>query len=161
MAIQALGLFLSVTVIDNSNVKSVLKYKFATSTYATALTDAGTVIAALEAFTNLQVKGYAVETRFYDDAFTAGAGNAKVKGVVSGVISGNPTKSADYTVPDPVDAVLGTPGTRGYNVIDTANSIVSDYSALFQSGGKVKISDGEVLGNVTGGKRVTRGSTNP
>lgn len=161
MAYQSLGLFLSVTCIDNSNVKSVLKFKFATATYATALTDAGVVLAALAAFTKLQIKGYAVETRFYDDAFTAGAGNAKVKGVVSGVISGNPTKSADYTVPDPVDTVLGTPGTRGYNVIDISQTIVSDYSALFQTGGKVKISDGEVLGAVTGGKRVTRGSTNP
>jgi hypothetical protein len=161
MAMTSLGYFLSVTTVDAANVPSTLEYELTAATIAAAVTDAAIIVAALLGVTNLNVKGQTISQRFYESTFTVGAGNAKVKGVVSGVIDGQPTKGATYSFPDPVDAILGAVGTRQYNDIDTADALTVAYSDVFQTGGQSKISDGEVLGAVTGGKRVTRGSLNP
>jgi hypothetical protein len=164
LAYVSAGFFLEVTVVDNSQVKSVLEYQMTGANYAAVTSDAPTVLNALAAVSDSNISGYHLVEKFYNDAFavpTTGRSN-KEKAVVSGFIDGNPTKSAVYAIPNPTDTIFaGAPGTRNYNVVDIADTALAAYSALFQTGGKCYISDGEVLGAVKSGVRVTRSSRNP
>jgi hypothetical protein len=154
---------LSVTVVDESSVDSVLSYELTAATYAAAVTDSAAIVAALEAVTQSAVKGQRISGVYYDSAFaapTSGRSNSE-KAVVTGLISGVPTKSAVFAIPNPEDTLFGAPATRAFNVVDLTDAALIAYGALFQTGGKALISDGEVLGALVKGVRVTRSSRQP
>jgi hypothetical protein len=163
MALVTNGFWMTVTLLDAANVPSTLEYQLRAADMAAALTAATEIIGDLVPLTQSKIKAYQVGERYVEDAFTpaAAGANNKIKGLVTGLIDGEPSKSAVFAIPAPVDAIFGTPGTKGYNIIDLANALITDYSNDFRAAGQAYISDGEDLGTLTEGRRVTRASGNP
>lgn len=164
MSYTSQGFFVEITCVDKAQRRSKIVYKLQSTTAADAATDSAAFIALFVTVTNAIVAGYHILQKFSNDAFSVpviGTFNS-VKAVVSGTVVGNPTKSVILNIPNPVDGIFaGGAGTPAYNVVDIADSDLSDYAAAFGTGGQVYISDGELLDAMTKGVRVTRSLRNP
>lgn len=163
MAITFSGYELSLTVTDKAAQDSILTYELVAADETEAIANAATVVAALNAVTDSVVKGQRIARVYFESAFSApvtGLFNSD-KAVVSGRVEGAPNKSAIFTIPNPVDGIFGAAGTSAFNNVDLADAALLTYAALYQTGGVVLISDGEELGGLVKGVRVTRASRNP
>lgn len=168
MALVTDGFELTVSLIDTSGSVSTLSYQLTSADYATALTDAGTIITALDDVTNSTVSNYRVVERFVENAFTlpANAENA-IKAEINAFIDGEGTKKATFRIPAPANAIFVAANGEGYNIVDTSNAEVLAYTGIFEVGtGEASISDGEFLvapvsQAINKGRRVSVYSRNP
>ena len=166
MALTSVGYFTNVTMTDSGKNKSTLHYKLVSADIETAVTDAGTLIAALNAITDGVITSYSVGEEFNEDATFVAAEGVQVENVaiVSVRLDNTEEKWAQLRIPAPnVGIFLATTGTKS-NEIDPADSALNTFLDLFVADtGICKISDGEyiadpaVVANVEG-KRIHRAS---
>ncbi len=145
MAWQEQGFVLDVRQVDAGANEVRKTYVMTAALHATALTDALTIINALEAASALSSKTYTIRQVFINDAFalpTAGV-QAEAKAVLVGADDAVPSKLHRTEISGPEEAVfIATQGT-GANIVDIAATIVKDYWNLFENGGEATLSDGE------------------
>lgn len=164
MALVSQGFSLSVTLSDQGGNKSTLKYDLVAADFATAVTAAATVIAALDAVTDAAIVAYSLAERFEEDTSAFGLGEVENVASIVARIDAAEQKYATIRIPAPVDGIFQAASGPLYNVVDPADVALVAYLDIWDStGGVANLSDGEKLvdpgtaGNVTG-KRIHRGS---
>lgn len=166
MALVADGFELNVTLLDSGLNTANLRYVLDAADHATALTDSGTILAALAAITQAEIKAYNVSTRFIEDNLAVPVANVHVenRAVVVVQLDGNPLKKATVTVPAPSpDIFLATTG-EGSNIVDVLDADLATYIDIWQvTPGVATLSDGEKVADGTAavirGKRTHRKSS--
>jgi hypothetical protein len=166
MALTSVGFFANMTVTDSGGNKSVLKYKLVSEDIETAVTDAGTIITALNAITDGVITSYSVGEEYDEDTSFLAAEGVQVENVamLSVRLDNTEEKWAQMRIPAPNIGIFQATTGKKSNVIDPADSALNTYLDLFVTDtGICKISDGEyiadpaVAGNVDG-KRIHRAS---
>jgi len=168
MALASTGFECTVTILDNSADKSVLRYKLTAETAADALTDSAAIVAALAAITDGLVSSYSYSEVFEEETPTlpsSGIKNTDVALVTAQIATADPVvlKWANIRIPTPVAGVFQAASGPLADEVDPADTDLRTYLAVFESGGEATISDGEHLKDVTvsgnvKGKRISRGS---
>ena len=126
---------------------------------------AGGIIPTLEAVTDATVVSVSFGVKYEEDTNLYGAAGSEVEALalITAQVAGNPAKKVNLRVPAPVDAIfLGTTG-ENRNIVDTSNTNIQAWLALFESPGKFYVSDGENIADTATpgnwkGKRIHRGS---
>lgn len=159
MALVGTGYELSVTLADRGLNQVTKTYEMTATTAADAATDAATILAALNAVTDANIKGYRLSQVFAEDAFaTPNDGEVENQALLIMRLDGDPFKKATHFIPAPVDAIFVGAQGPNYNVLDNTDALVTAYVALFQSGGEAYISDGETVDVLENGHRIHRQS---
>lgn len=170
MALASTGFEATVTLLDNSADKSVLRYKLTAETAADALTDTQAIVAALAAITDGLVAGYSVSEVYEEDTPILPSAGVKITDialVTAQIATADPVvlKWANVRIPTPVIGVFQASSGPLADEVDPADTDLRTYLAIYESGGEATISDGEHLKDVTvagnvKGKRISRGSRN-
>lgn len=152
---------LEVSVIDAGNNISTLHAQIDAADMAAALTIAAADINDFQNVTDAYVQSYAVREVFLNGATRTPAGNNRIKAVITVALETAP-KKAIITVPAPKDTLfVGAPGTKKYDDVDVADSLVVALCGNFVS--DLFISDGEHVTSaspsILDGKRASRSST--
>jgi len=156
MALVSDGYELRVTLKDTGNNSTTMAYALTAVTAAAAETDALAIIAVLNAITDAVISTYRVSQKFIEDSFSLpAAAEIEKKASVVGLISGSSIKTADFNVPAPVVGIMMGSDGEAYNTVDISDAALLSYAAVFQAAGEATISDGEVLGDLIRGKRIT------
>jgi hypothetical protein len=161
MALVSDGYELSVNLKDNGSNVSTKRYYLTSATFAEAVTDTATILAALNAVTDAHISGYRLAEKYIEDAYSAPGSGVNVENIaeVVGLISGESDKYARFEIPAPEAGIFVAASGKGANTVDIGDANVLAYAALFQTDGECTLSDGEVLGTLTAGKRIHRKST--
>jgi len=161
MALVTDGWWLTVEFIDNGANRTTRTIQMRAADYATATTDAATIIAALEQASDAVLTSYAVRERFVEDNLLLPGVGVQIENIalMQMEITGNPLKTATFAVPAPNPAVFVSTSGANANVIDTASATITPTYNLFENtGGVAYISDGETATDFLGGKRIHRKS---
>lgn len=160
MALVSNGFWLSVTLRDNGGNDTTRTYQLTSADDAASVTDANTIIAALNAVTDAVIVAWHSYEGLVEDAFAYPASGVEVENLalLDFDIVDHPEKSATLTIPAPAPAIFVATSGGGANIVNTANAAVMAYAALFQTGGEAYISDGEVAQNLVAGRRIHRKS---
>lgn len=160
MALVSTGWELIVTLADRGLNIVTKTYEMTAATAAAAATDAAAILAALNAVTDANIKGYRLAEVFAEDAFaTPNLGEVENQALLIFRLDSNPFKKASHYIPAPIDGIfVGAQGPT-YNVLDNTDAAVLTYVGLFQSGGEALISDGETVDVLEGGRRIHRQSS--
>lgn len=150
------GFFLTVTTRDNGNNRSTLEYALRSADFATAQTDAATILGALGGVSGMAVQSTSLSLREFEDAFAfpASGVEAEIKARISFSLAGQPnTETLD--IPAPVAAIFVATSGDSANTVDILDAAVASYMDLFKSTGVAFISDGEDLDQALRGRRVS------
>lgn len=149
------GYFVTVSVMDRNEDKATLTYELRGADEATALVDVATIVTNLKVVSQVEVLGYNVQKRYYNDAIIIpAAGELQTKARIAFRIAGSPEyETLDIPAPDE-DIFLGLNG-KNNKIVDTADNGVINYTNMFKSTGICFISDGESLEQVSEGKKVS------
>lgn len=149
------GYFVTISVMDRNEDKAVLTYELRAADEAAAITAVGTIIANLKAASQVEVLGYNIQKRFFNDAIIIpAAGELQIKARIAFRILNSPEyETLDIPAPDE-DIFLGLNG-KNNRIVDTADPAVVNYTNMFKSTGIAFISDGESLEQVSEGKKVS------
>lgn len=158
MAFATSGFYLSVTMVDYGDNETNKRWKMTAATNANALTDAAAVMTALAAVTDAEVLSYSVEERFNEGTVVLPTVVNPVSVVASNTatVLGAGTKKVNFSIPAPQIAIFEDTTGDAADIVDTGNAAVEAYVALFQTGGKLFLSDGERIGTHLKGIRVTQ-----
>lgn len=158
MAITDGGFFMTLTVIDRQNDAITLKYGLRAADAAAAAAAATAILAALDGCSSVNVLGYNLLHRFYENAPSVPAvGDNSVKARIKARKTDG--YATTFDIPAPVEAIfVGATGANN-NIVDVADPLVQAYVDLFKAAGVAFISDGEDLAatDAIGGQRVTVG----
>lgn len=156
MAIVTDHFEITVKLVDAGANFSTLTFVCQDTVYANVVIDKTALVAALEAITDCVIQRVSINEVWKNDAF-AYPSEVKVSDKLSATIEleGGIGKKANLKVPGPIDAMFGAEGTKGFNVLDTANAAFLTYVALFENGEEFYISDGEFAETLIGGKRIS------
>lgn len=164
MAISSDGFEGNVTLVDNGNNTSTLRYALTGADFATALADLQNIVALLEAVTDAVVKSYRVAEVYTEKALSLPAGGVQVENQasLSCLIAGTVDKYAILRIPAPVAGLFTGSSGDAANVIDPTDADLLAYLASFEVGGEATVSDGEEIAPAGAatvkGKRIHRGS---
>lgn len=162
MALVSAGFWLHVALVDKGNNTTSKTYELTSADYAAAVTDAGTVLAALAGVSALVVGKYFIEEKYVNDAFalpSSADAQAEVTASITTYIEDKGDKKANYNFPGPIAANVWVSTTgNDSNIVKISSAQVIAYQGLFIPGGPCYISDGEVAATagLIGGIRVTR-----
>lgn len=163
MALGSTGFYLNVSLSDTGGNKSVLRYDLTAADFATAETDAATILAALNAVTDAAVVSYSLGEGFEEDTTYFGSGEVENVAIISARIDTTEAKEAILRIPAPNVGIFKAASGPDYNIVDAADVALVAYLNLFATGNEALVSDGEALlspgtaGNVQG-KRIHRKS---
>jgi hypothetical protein len=163
MSLVSQGFLLTVTLSDTGGNKSILKYKLQAADFATATTDAGTILTALAAVTDALLLAYHLSEVFEEDSALYGSGEVENVASMSARIDAAEVKYATVRIPAPSDGIFQAASGPLYNVVDPGDTDLVAYLNVFVDTAEAYLSDGENLlspgtaGNVTG-KRIHRKS---
>jgi hypothetical protein len=166
MALSATGFFANFTLTDSGGNDSTLRYKLTSADIATAVTDAGTIVTALNAITDAVITGYTVGQAYEEDSAFLAAEGVQIENVasISARIDAAEEKWATLRIPAPNIGIFQAATGSKSNVVDPADAALVTYLNLFvETTGICTLSDGENLlspgtaGNVDG-KRIHRAS---
>lgn len=170
MALASTGFEGSVNLLDNGGNRSTLRYDLTAETIADAVTDMGTIAAALGAITGAEVAGYTVSQVFEEETLTLPAAGVQIEDIAlitAQIATGSPVelKWATVKIPAPVIGIFQASSGPLADVVDPADADLRTYLGTFESGGEATLSDGELLKDVTVagnvvGKRIHRKSRN-
>lgn len=157
MALTSQGFVLSVQLVDNGANVTTKEYNLDSANYADAVTDAATVLAALDPVTLAVVKSYSIRESYTEDALTLPGVAVQIENkarIVIG-IDGEPNKKWTHDIPAPNTSLFIDISGPGANIVDTAEASLVTYMELFEATGPVTVSDGErVEAPILSGKRV-------
>jgi len=164
MAIQTKGFELSISVTDNGGNISTMSWECNTTnvtTFAEAQAARDALMADLAALTDSVITGNRLTEVQYEDNIvypSAGVENEN-KLSMSYLISGT-NEIGNLKVPAPkIGAFVAASGPSA-NVCNVGATIVTDYVANFGTGGDFFVSDGQSLGSLLRGKRVSAKNNN-
>jgi len=166
MSLASTGFFANLTLTDSGGNNSTLRYKLVSEDIETAVTDAGTLVTALNAITDAVITGYSVGEMYEENSSFLAAEGVQVENValVSARIDDAEEKWAQLRIPSPNIGIFQAATGKKSNVVDPADSALVAYLNLFVvTTGICTLSDGENLlspgtaGNVDG-KRIHRAS---
>lgn len=167
MALVSVGWELLVNLVDTSGSVSTLQYSLTSADYATAQVDAAAILAELDPLTNSNISGFRLVEVTAEDAFTlpSNAENA-IKARVSVFLDTLGNKRAYFNIPAPAIGLFVSGSGEGYNIVDTSDTDLLQYVALFEATGQATISDGEHVRSpastaIDKGRRVSVKSSNP
>jgi len=160
MALVSNGFWLSVTLRDNGGNDTTRTYQLTSEDAVAAGADTVIVLAALNAVTDAVIVSWFNYQRFVEDAFAFPPSGVEIENqaLLDFDLVDHPEKSATLTIPAPAPAIFVALSGGGANIVNTANAAVVAYAALFQTGGQVFLSDGEVAQNLVSGRRIHRKS---
>ena len=150
------GFYLSVTLTDNGNNDSTLDYELRAADYAAALTAKTAILAALAGVSGSEIKSTILSYRDEEDAFAFPASGVEneTKARIVYQLDGS-TKKGNYDIPAPVAGIFQTPAGDGANVVDILVTALIAYNDIFEAAGQAFISDGEDMGFMLKGRRVS------
>lgn len=159
MALVTTGFTLYVELVDRGLNSTTKSFELNSADYATALTDAADVISKLKDITDAAVKSYSISEKFAENAFVVPSlGEIENQALLLYRLTVDPTKAATQTIPAPKDSIFLATSGKLYNEVKIDNAAVIVWRALFMTGGKCFISDGEVAAALESGKRIHRKS---
>lgn len=158
MALVSGGFFLEVGLVDYGGNQTSKRYEMTAADYDTAITDLPIVMPALINMTDAVIASYSVQERYVEDALSlpATVNPVSVKAVMTAYINDAGDKKASFDVPSPKIGIFQTAIGAGADIVDAADAAVIAYVSLFQTGGQLLISDGEVMGGFIGGIRTSQ-----
>jgi hypothetical protein len=168
MSLASVGFYANITVADMEGNKSTLRYKLTSADAAAAVTDAATIITALNAITDGVIVGYSVGEQFDENAAWFAAQGVHVENValISARIDDAQEKYAQLRIPAPAQGIFQALTGKKAKVVDPTDADLVAYLNLFvATTGVATLSDGENLlspgtaGNVEG-KRIHRANRN-
>lgn len=150
------GFFLSISLLDGQDDTSKIEYGLTSADYATAVTDANAVIAAINLVSDAVITSYAIKQVYDENSIVpvSGADNA-IKALMSFQLEDRPAK-ASLSVPAPKLSIFAAPTGPDAKNVDLTNTGVQAYEALFLTGGQCYLSDGETADDLLKGRRVSR-----
>lgn len=164
MPLVSTGFKLTVTLVDTGNNVSTKLYDLQSATYAAAVTDTATIIAALDPITTATIRGYTIGEKFEEDAFVFPT-LAEVENQAEIVVRlATQNKFATLYIPAPIASIFVSPSGDGFNIVDGTDTLVAAYLALFNAGAEAYLSDGEtitptVAQRFKSGKRIHKANT--
>ena len=160
MALVSNGFWLSVTLRDNGGNDTTRTYQLSAADATAAGADTVNILAALNAVTDAVIVSWFNYQRFVEDAFVYPASGVEIENLalLEFDLVDHPEKSATITIPAPAPGIFVSLSGGGANTVDLADAAVIAYAALFQTGGEVLISDGEVADTLVAGRRIHRAS---
>jgi len=152
------------TFVDAGNNISKMVVEIRATTLAGAAGIMAANIANFAAASKAYLQSYSVRQVFTnDDARPSPAVGEIEEKLVLTLALATAGKKGNITIPAPVDAVFGAPGSGAYNVADVTNSIITNITDDYQvTGGSFYLSDGESAADtntVLGGRRTHRASS--
>jgi len=156
MALVTNNFWLTISLADNGANVSTKTYQLQAADFATATTDAATIIAALNGVTNSVIVGYSLSERFIENAISypaAGVENED-KASITGLLVGG-IKKANFQIPAPVISMFQGATGPAANIVDVSDAALVVYADLFDTGGEAYISDGELLDFMLSGSRIS------
>jgi len=156
MALVTQGFRLVTQMKDTGGNLTTRSYQMTAADYATAQTDAVDIITKLKAVSDAAVSGYHIQEVFVENAFALpGAAEVENQALLTLPIAGKPNKSASVSIPAPNVGIMAGLTGPNFNVVDFTDTNLIAFVNLFITGGKAKLSDGEVVVLTNGrGKRV-------
>lgn len=150
------GFFMSVTLVDTKNQQSTLEYELQSADFATAQTDAASILAKLALVSDSKALNYAISLRYEEDAFSfpASADN-NVRLRLVGQIKDQADKAV-FEIPAPKQSLFVASVGENSAIADLADTDLVSYVQTFQTGGESFISDGELLDFTLKGRKVAR-----
>jgi len=162
MALVSDGFVLEVTLIDNGANTTTRSFELKATTAGTAASDSATILAGLADVSDGVVSSYSIRETFVNDALslpTSQAVQAEVSASMTCFIADAGGKKANYRIPMPKTALFNGTIGKNANTVDTANTAVLAFHALYHpSTGVAYLSDGESAGGLIDGIRVSRKS---
>lgn len=157
MALVQVGFKVQVSLMDGGGQMTTRSYECSESLYADAVTAAAALLAALDAITDAVITGYQIQTVFSDDAlsgFPAVTVQNENQALLIYQMDGLPLHRASQSIPAPVIGIFSGATGPNSNIIDTADSALMTWRALFlAAGGTFFLSDGETALLLEGGHR--------
>jgi len=159
MALASAGYWARITLKDTGGNSTTLTYELTAVTAAAAETDTLAIIAVLNAITDAVISSYSVAQKFIEDSFSyPSAAEIEKKASITALISGESVKTCNFKVPAPVVGIMQGAEGEAFNIVDIADTALAAYALVFQTGGEATLSDGEVMGAMLRGKRITMAS---
>jgi hypothetical protein len=167
MAIQSVGWFGSVKLLDEEGSVSNLEYDLDVADATEAAAAMAQIVTDLNAITDALVDGYrwgqkfAEDTRVYPDGV-----EVEKRALITAVINGSfPAKYVNLIVPAPSDGIFLASTGPNSKVVDPNDTALRTYLAHFGPTGDAFVSDGERIQDPTSagaftGKKSHRGSRN-
>lgn len=157
MALVDFGYEVAISLIDAGGGTTVKRYQLngtASATPAAAAAARDSIVAALNAITDLLIIGTRLELIQAEDTIVYPATAEKEdQAIVEFAILDQPLKSGTFTIPGPnIGIFTGTTG-KPRNVVDITDAALVTYANLFSTGGVALISDGEQLDYMKEGNR--------
>lgn len=164
MALVSQGFVLVHTYRDTSGSSSPIETPLQGADYATATANAATVLAVWGAMTDAVLGGYAVKEVFEEDALVLPANAENVIKAQLTMQLKDTTDTARVKIPAPTIGIFGATTGAGYNQVPISTA-VTNLVNLYVDGNQATISNGRNTiappQGYIGGKRISRGSTNP
>lgn len=159
MALVSDGYELVVVLKDTGNNSTTMRWDLTAVSAAAAETDALAIIAVLNPITDAEIVSYRVSHKFIEDAFSfPSAAEVEKKASIIALIDGESVKTCNFKIPAPNVGIFQGSEGDAFNIVDISDTALLSYALVFQTAGEATISDGEVMGDLLKGKRISVGS---
>lgn len=161
MAFVSGGFWFNVSLMDSGANVTTKTYQLQATDATEAATAAAAILAALAGVTSAEITTYQWYEKMVEDNVAYPSTGVQVEdlALLEFTIDGNPTKKATHTIPAPNPSIFTAATGPGANVLDTADTAVQAYEALFvPTTGSAFISDGELADIIVQGRRIHRKS---
>jgi len=150
------GFYLTVSLTDTQGDVSTLRFELRSADYAEAVTATAAIVAAIAGVSQSLITSTAISFVSDEDTFVypTGADNG-VRARMTFQLADSVEK-ATLDIPAPKIGIFVDPTGPGNNVVDTSDTEVLAYLAVFKVSGNAFISDGEDADLLLRGKRTTR-----
>lgn len=163
MAFNALSFGVTVSYIDNGGNQVTRDYVMGDSVtdYAGAVAAAGDILTDIIAFTDAAIPQYRVFQIFEEASLTLPGAAVQVENTASMTIllAGLGSKKANLNMPAPKAALFVSSSGPQANILNTGNSVVTNFIDNFLVAGDFTLSDLEKASRILNGKRVHKKSS--
>lgn len=140
--------------LDKGLDTTTRKYKVdaAITAYADVLSAAIALGADLDAVSYAFITGYTIRGVYEEGTVvTPSVDGARVSidALITGSIQDHPLKSANLSIPAPVEAVFEATSGEGVDIVDAGAAIVENFTDNFVNGAEFTVSDGEQFDDVS------------
>lgn len=160
MAWISRGWFLTVSVVDTGNDRTIKTYALTATVEATIDTDVATILTKLATVTDGALAGYNVSERFYEDSLNLPAGNVQNENKASISVILNNAKTGNLKIPAASSFMFQGATGAAHNVVDVEDTILVAYTDIFKTGAEASMSDGDFLASLSSGKRINAKNNN-
>lgn len=156
MALVLLGYELVLSIADSGDNRTNRTFTLLSADATEAAADSATIMARYQAAGDGVIVGYSINEKHVENALALPA-SAEIENQAffSGHIVGDPTDSANFSIPAPKASIFTAAVGKGRNIVNMSAAPVVDYVNIFAGAGALaSISDGEQLDAPTvSGKR--------